>query len=457
MSTAIYENAANALFFLCYRLLFSTYVYARRRDTAGTLTGGKTETAMARSTRSAKLETRSGRLRLQVAKKPVFIKIGPSVGLGYRRNQTAGTWVVRVADGKGGNWTKSVGLADDFDEADGHRILDFWQAQDKARALGRADRAGDAGPVKPVTVGQALDSYEADLKTRGGDIGNVARVRMHLPAGLRDKPVTLLASRELRRWRDGLAKTLAPATVNRTCTGLKAALNLAAEHDERITNSRAWETGLASIPDAEQTRNVILPEPAVRQIIAAAQQQSAEFGLLIEVAAVTGARVSQLAGIEVQDLQADRDAPRLMMPTSRKGKGRKMVQRRPVPLPRGLAAKLRVLSANRPATAPLLVKPSGEPWKKSDHSRLFARAAKAAGQDPEEVTMYALRHSSIVRQILAGVPIRVVAVNHDTSIAMLERTYSRHIGDHSDALARGALLDISSPAHGIVAPLRAAP
>ena len=56
--------------------------------------------------------------------------------------------------------------------------------------------------------------------------------------------------------------------------------------------------------------------------------------------------------------------------------------------------------------------------------------------------MYALRHSNIVRQILAGVPIRVVAVNHDTSIAMLERTYSRHIGDHADALARGALLDI---------------
>src|ERR1043166_5015398 len=274
---------------------------------------------------------------------------------------------------------------------------------------------------------------------------------MHLPAGLRDEAVTFLISRELRRWRDGLATT----TVNRTCTGLKAALNLAAEHDERITNSRAWETGLASIPDAEQTRNVILPERTVRQIIAAAQQQSAEFGLLIEVAAVTGARVSQLAGIEVQDLQADRDAPRLMTPTSRKG--RKMVQRRPGPRPRGLAAKLRVLSANRPATAPLLVNPSGEPWKKSDHSRLFARAAKAAGQDPEEVTMYALRHSSIVRQILAGVPIRVVAVNHDTSIAMLERTYSRHIGDHSDALARGALLDISSPAHGIVAPLRAAP
>ena len=34
----------------------------------------------------------------------------------------------------------------------------------------------------------------------------------------------------------------------------------------------------------------------------------------------------------------------------------------------------------------------------------------------------------------------MVAVNHDTSILMLERTYSRYIGDHSDALARHALL-----------------
>jgi hypothetical protein len=89
-----------------------------------------------------------------------------------------------------------------------------------------------------------------------------------------------------------------------------------------------------------------------------------------------------------------------------------------------------------------------------DHSRLFARATKAAGEDSAHVTMYALRHSSIVRQILAGVPIRVVAVNHDTSILMLERTYSRHIGDHSDALARVALLDIAEPVACNVVPIR---
>ena len=49
--------------------------------------------------------------------------------------------------------------------------------------------------------------------------------------------------------------------------------------------------------------------------------------------------------------------------------------------------------------------------------------------------MYALRHSNIVRQILAGVPLRVVAVNHDTSVG---------IGDHADALARVALLDTTA-------------
>src|SRR5438874_10926578 len=104
---------------------------------------------MARSTRSTQLETRSARLKLPVARKPVFVRTGPKIGLGYRRNQTAGTWVARVADGKGGNWTKAIGAADDLDDADGSQVLDFWQAQEKARALGRDDR-GDA--ARPITV-----------------------------------------------------------------------------------------------------------------------------------------------------------------------------------------------------------------------------------------------------------------------------------------------------------------
>jgi hypothetical protein len=73
---------------------------------------------MARRTRAAPLETRTSRLKLPIAKKPIFVKIGPGASLGYRRNQTVGTWVLRVADGKRGNWTKSIGAADDFADAD---------------------------------------------------------------------------------------------------------------------------------------------------------------------------------------------------------------------------------------------------------------------------------------------------------------------------------------------------
>jgi integrase len=410
---------------------------------------------MARRTRETKLETRSSRLKLPLRKKPYFTSIGRGISLGYRRNQTTGTWVMRAANGKGGNWTRAIGIADDFDNADGKRILDFWQAQDHARAKARAS-CGDDDEAPSATIAMALDRYEADLRIRDGDAGNVTRVRVHLPDTLADKSVGQVTTRELRSWRDGLADKLAPATVNRTANALRAALNLAADQDERILNRRPWEVGLAAIHDAEESRNVILEEQAIREIIAKAGKQSAEFGLLVETAAVTGARVSQLARLEVQDLQDGRDDPRVMMPSSRKGRGQKRISRRPVPIPAGLAAKLRSAIAGRPNPAPLLTKPSGERWKKSDHSRIFARAARAADLDPDEVTIYALRHSSIVRQLLAGVPVRVVAVNHDTSIAMIERTYSTHISDHADALARKVLLDTAAPPSGNVVPISSA-
>ena len=402
---------------------------------------------MARSIRSATLETRSARLRLPVAIKPIFVRVAKGLGLGYRRNKSGGVWVMRVADGKRSSWVRTIGAADDFADADGNDVLTFWQAQDKVRSLARADRGGTA---EPVTVAQALAAYEADLKIRGGDAGNVTRIRAHMTNAVAGKPLTLLTPRELRAFRDELIERMSPASVNRTCVALKAALNLAAQQDERIISRSAWKIGLAIIPDAHLSRNVILDEQAIRAVIAMSYEQSDEFGLLVETGAVTGARVSQLARLEVQDLQDDRPDPRLMMPGSRKGRGEKKITRRPVPIPASLAVKLRNGTEAREPSAPLLVRESGERWHKIDHARPFARAVRAAALDPREVTIYALRHSSIVRQLLAGVPVRVVAVNHDTSVAMIERTYSRYIGDHADALARKALLDIGSAPGGNV-------
>src|SRR6516164_10387611 len=260
---------------------------------------------MPRRTREAKLETRSARLRLPVAKKPVFVKIGRGVGLGYRRNMTSGTWVIRVTRG-GKDWAKAIGTADDFDLADGTTVLDFWQAQDWARAAASEGRARDGSDDRPLTISGALGRYAADLKIREGDTANVARVRSHLSAGLAAKSVILVTARDLLAWRDSLGKELAPATINRTANSLKAALNLAADHDEQITSRRAWQVGLASLRGAEETRNVILADELIRTIINAAYEENTELGLLVEVAAVTGARTSQIARLDVQDLQDGR-------------------------------------------------------------------------------------------------------------------------------------------------------
>ena len=97
---------------------------------------------MARNARAPKLESRSNRLKLPVAKKPIFVRIAPGISLGYRRNETAGTWVVRVADGNGGAWTKRVGNADDRDDSNGDTILTFWEAQNRAKDVGRGGAEG---------------------------------------------------------------------------------------------------------------------------------------------------------------------------------------------------------------------------------------------------------------------------------------------------------------------------
>ncbi len=407
---------------------------------------------MARNIRSG-VESRTARLKLPITSNPHWVSLAPGLGLGYRRNSTAGTWVVRIIKpGQRRYAVRNIGIADDYADANDIDVLTYWQAQAKARKLD-VDGNTPQQPAQIATVSDALDRYRADLSTRGGDQGNASRLRGHLSKALLLQPVALLGTAELRRWRDGLAKRLQAATVNRLATILKAALNLAAEQDERIANRRAWEIGAATLPGAETARNVILPEPAVRDIVTKARALGPEFGLLVEVAAVSGARISQIIRIEVQDLMLGA-APRLNIPVSKKGRGTKAVPSLTVPISADLASRLRAAAADRPPTAPLLIKPSGSPWRKSDQARPFARVVRAARLDPEEVSMYALRHTNIVRQLLRNVPVRVVAVQHDTSIQMIERSYSRYIGAHADELARAAMLDIPAvAAANVVVPL----
>jgi hypothetical protein len=55
------------------------------------------------------------------------------------------------------------------------------------------------------------------------------------------------------------------------------------------------------------------------------------------------------------------------------------------------------------------------------------------------------RQGSILRDLLANVPVRIVATKHDTSIPMIERNYSKYIADHADMLSRRAMLTLTAP------------
>ena len=168
--------------------------------------------------------------------------------------------------------------------------------------------------------------------------------------------------------------------------------------------------------------------------------------------------------MRVGDVQ--RKEGRLLVPVSRKGKGPKSGAT-------GVAVGKDVLDAllpavtGRPANAPLL-----ERWRHKQVGRgldgiiKWERAGRGPWQSASELVRpwhairkrvgmpdaipYALRHSAIVRGIKAGLPIRLVAALHDTSVSMIERHYSRWIVDGLDEMAKQAVVPLVPKADTVV-------
>src|SRR3974390_2775002 len=95
---------------------------------------------MARTIRDAALDTRAARERLKPRGKPYYRAIEQGLHLGYRKAKgrrgkpaVAGKWVVRHYIGGQAYNVEVIAAADDFSDADGVAILDFGQAQTKAR------------------------------------------------------------------------------------------------------------------------------------------------------------------------------------------------------------------------------------------------------------------------------------------------------------------------------------
>jgi integrase len=198
---------------------------------------------------------------------------------------------------------------------------------------------------------------------------------------------------------------------------------------------------------AQQTRGLVeavMDDRDVSTAIAKARRHDHQFGLFVAVLGATGCRPSQVARCRVGDLLAKDDV--LVVPPSKKGKNPakpKPAQRLPLAPP--LVRELQAWAAGKPADALLFTLPryvhgdglvwhvDGErPWDKNDWGRAAIEARVGR-------RLYDLRHAAIVRMLLAGVPIKLVAAKLDTGVAVIERVYAKWITDPNDAILRNAL------------------
>ncbi|WP_406858650.1 site-specific integrase [Alsobacter sp. KACC 23698] len=430
--------------------------------------------------KEAALTTRNARSKLPSGSH--WRSIDPDTHLGYRKGVRGGRWLVRWYKGSGSYAQATLATADDAFEADGSDIIDFNQAVSRARAhveKARADeRAEAAGPLATVTsaIHAYLEMREARERANAGSGGlkRDARSRLQryvLGTDLAKQPLHRIDETALRQWRKQIPDDLAPASVRRLVNDLKAALNAAAlTHRVRLPADLAGtiRAGLKAdeIVQAEPRRQVLSDADVRRMITAAweADQAGAHDGdvaRLILVLAATGARFSQVARMTVADVQPAES--RLMVPTSRKGRGPKRTDRIGVRVGDDVIEALRPAISGRKGPEPLLLRwrsvqtASGlwhrdnrGPWRAaSELSRMWAPIVKAAGL-PSDTVPYALRHSSIVRGLRAGLPVRLVAALHDTSSAMVERHYAAFVVDALDELAAKAVVPLTrSPARVI--------
>jgi integrase len=408
---------------------------------------------MPRKVRDAALETRSARARLRVAHRPYFRLIEPGLHLGFRKLASGpGTWLVRryVGDGRyiAENLRTADGalvLADDFEDADGARVLSFAQAQQAARGRGQSRSVG------AYTVANATDDYLRFLESDGRSPHSVRDARYRVEAFVRPRLGTVklaaLTSDQLRRWRDETAK--APprlrtrngnkqkhremvgedakrarrATVNRTWNMLRAALNHAF-NDGKADSDLAWRK-VKPFRRVDATRVRYLSIAESKRLINACDP---EFRLLVQAGLLTGARYGELcAGLEVSDFNPDSGT--LAIRQSKSGKSRHVV------LTEEGVAFFAQLTAGREGTEPMFRKQ----WRKSQQARPMVEACRRAKINPP-VGIHQLRHTYASLCVMNGVPLAIVAQNlGHADTRMCERHYAHLAPSYvAEAIRRGA-------------------
>ncbi len=379
---------------------------------------------MARTVRDMRLDTRSARLKLLPRREPYWRSISQGLAIGYRRGKKGGTWIAKHYTPGTGRRFNALCTADDVADADGTNVLDFAQAQEKARKWFAQVAREDAGEklAGPYTVRNAIEEYLDDYKVRSGLALQAMEyaINAHILPELGDMDVAKLTTERLGKWHNSLAASPArlrsakgerqryreasdeveakrqrKVTANKILTILKAALNYA-YYNEKLTSDDAWrKVKPFKKVDFPKIRHLTESE-AVRLVNACPP----DFRQLVKAALSTGCRYGELTTMMVADF--DPDASSVLVRASKSGKARHVI------LTDEGCVFFEQATLGCPGDARMFLRGDGKRWGKSHQKRPMAQACKAAKIKPA-ISFHILRHCVGTWLAMRGVPMGVIA------------------------------------------------
>jgi integrase len=365
---------------------------------------------MAKRIRDADLETRAARSKLKARGKPYYRSIGEGLHVGYRKGARDGKWVVRRYVGEQTYVVETIATADDFDDANGDTVLNFWQAQEKAR--GKRAYAG------PYRVRDAIAAHLHYLEGRGSGYDARVRCERHILPALGDELVDQLTADRIRKWHRDLARSLPlipkkrdgiptravnmsdpecirrrQVSANRVLTILRAALNRAFK-EGHATSDAEWRR-VEPFGNVDVARSAYLAIEECKRLLNACDP---DFRALVRGGLETGARYGELIRLRCQDFNSD--AGTVHIRQSKSGRSRHVI------LTDDGRAFFDHLCAGRAANAPMF----GKEWAPSQQVRRMRTVCKRARIDPA-VGFHQLRHTWASHAVMGGMPLTVVARN----------------------------------------------
>jgi integrase len=359
---------------------------------------------MSKTIRERTLDSPAARAKLKHSGKPYWRSIDTGLHLGYRKGLAGGKWVLRRYLGTQNYTVETIAAADDHAPADGTNILDFFQAQRKARKI--AAEAKETPGAASFTVDAAMEAYFERLDHEGSKslTDALGRYCRHIMPELGPLAVTDLTREMLAKWlteragkpEDGDAIRARRASANRVLTILRAALNQAFR-DGKVASDVPWRT-VKPFREVDAPRLRYFTKAEVVRLINAAQ---GGFRALVKAALFTGCRYSELTRLRVGDFNPDSGT--VFVGQSKSGKARHVV------LTGEGQHFFEILTAGRHGDDLMLTRASGEPWGPSNATLLMSQACKAASITGG--SFHILRHTAASHLVMAGVPLNVVAHN----------------------------------------------